>query len=335
MDRRDDFPRSSPFYKLVPSVEDVREFCRRYDIGDLVTVHGGLGGFLNVNLKVETTAGLYAIRVLSGFATVDHIRFTEQVIAVLREGGIPALKPLYTPAGVPFIRWNGRFVMVSRIAPGHLFRGRVRQARASGRMLRRFHDTLDNASCGPEPGWSDYPSERILGEGIERLRLLGLPADHLSEAERLHHMVASRWAKVCPDLPQTIIHGDWHPGNQLYLDGKVSCILDFDFVQCAERLHDVAYALWSLMPGNRSRSLSKAFLEGYGPLERVEQVELPLAIARAALFFICTASFTLHPDEELSVQLERQGPLIEWLLSTTGRRVIHGLLPLESMGRAA
>ncbi len=334
MVRREDFPRSSPFYKVVPSVEDVREFCRRYDIGELVTVHGGLGGFLNVNLKVETTTGLYAVRVLTGFATVEHIEFTRRVIAVLRGAGIPTLQPMETPSGRPFIRWNGRFVTISPFAPGHAFRNRVRHARASGRTLRMFHDTLANQECGPIPAWSDYPSQEILSEGLKRLRTLNLRAEEIVEAERLYEMVVSRSA-VCPDLPQTIIHGDWHPGNQLYANGKVSCILDFDFIQCAERLHDVAYALWSLIPGNASRSLSRAFLEGYGPLERVEQIELPLAIARAALFFICTASFTLHPGEELRVQLGRQGPLIEWLLSPTGRRAIHGLLPLESIRRAA
>ncbi|GEM_PF-5704711 len=335
MDRREDFPRSSPFYKVTPSVEDVRYFCERYDIGELVTVHGGLGGFLNVNLKVETTTGLYAIKVLTGFATVEHIEFTRRVIAVLRDAGIPTLRPMETPSGRPYIRWNGRFVTVSPFAPGHAFRNRVRHARASGRMLRRFHDTLTNQECGPVPAWSDYPSQEILIEGLRRLRALNIPADEIADAERLHEMVMSRWSAVCLDLPQTIIHGDWHPGNQLYLNGKVSCILDFDFIQCAERLHDVAYALWSLMPGNTSRSLSKAFLEGYGPLERIEQTELPLAIARAALFFVCSASFTLHPDEELRVQLARQGPLIEWLLSPSGMSAIHRLLPPESLRRAA
>ncbi len=335
MVRREDFPRSSPFYKVVPSIEDVRYFCERYDIGELVTVHGGHGGFLNVNLKVETTTGLYAVRVLTGFATVEHIEFTRRVISLLRNAGIPTLQPMETHSGRPYIRWNGRFVTLSPFAPGHAFRNQVRHARASGRMLRRFHDTLAGQECGPAPQWSDYPSRGVLREGLRQLRTLRLPAEQIIEAERLHEMVMSRWAAVCPDLPQTIIHGDWHPGNQLYMNGKVNCILDFDFIQCAERLHDVAYALWSLMPGNASRSLSRAFLEGYGSLERVEQAELPLAVARAALFFICTASFTLNPAEELRVQLGRQGPLIEWLFSPIGTGAIHRLLPIESLGRAA
>ena len=45
-----------------------------------------------------------------------------------------------------------------------------------------------------------------------------------------------------------MIHGDWHPWNQLYSnDRTVKCITDFDFIQGAERVHDIAYALWAIL----------------------------------------------------------------------------------------
>ena len=45
-----------------------------------------------------------------------------------------------------------------------------------------------------------------------------------------------------------MIRGDWHPWNQLYSnDGTVKCIMDFDFIQRAERVHDVVYALWAIL----------------------------------------------------------------------------------------
>ena len=89
----------------------------------------------------------------------------------------------------------------------------------------------------------------------------------------------------------------------------------------AERLHDVAYALWSLLSGE-ARALGEHFLEGYGALEPDELDALPLAIARASVFFICTASFTENPVRELAVQLDRQGPFIDWALSADGERTI-------------
>ena len=335
MEIRDGFPRLSPFHKIVPSAEDIRRVCKRYHVGKLIAVHGGLGGLLNVNLKVETTGGMYALRVLSGFATEEHVEFTLRVIGILREAAIPALQPLRTPTGSSFVRWNDRLIMLTPFVEGHEFRSRVGQARASGEMLRRVHDALSDVEDGPKPGWSNYPSAAIMGEGLSRLSEMRLSSGQVSEARRLRDSVMSRWRTVCRDLPTTIIHGDWHPGNQLYTDCRVICILDFDFIQRAERLHDVAYALWSLLTGNPSRSLSRTFLEGYGPLEENERAALPHAIARAALFFVCAASFTSNPDEELEVQLQRQGPLIEWLLSSSGVDSISRLLPPRPLDRAA
>jgi len=335
MDCLDSFPISNPFHKMIPSHDELHRICERFGAGDLIAVHGGLGGCLNVNLKVETTVGLYAIRVLSGFATEEHIEFTLRAIGPLRDAGIPAIDPLKTPDGCPFVGWNDRLIMLTPFIAGNPFSSRVRQARASGEMLRRMHDALVDVEDGPRPGWSNYPSEEIMDEGLDRLVGMRLPPRQIAEARRLHDLVMSRWRTVSRDLPMTIIHGDWHPGNQIFTDGRVTCILDFDFIQRAERLHDLGYALWSLLPENPSRSLSRAFLEGYGPLEEIEQAALPIAIARAALFFICTASFTSNPDDELEDQLGREGPLIEWLLSPPGRDTILGLLPTESLRKAA
>ncbi len=258
MEILDSFAESSPFHKQVPPVEDVRRILKRYDIGELVAVHGGLGGCLNVNLKVQTTGGMYVVRVLSGFAIEEHIEFTLQVIGFLRDEGIPALDPLKTPDGCPFVGWNDRLIMLTPFIAGRPFMSRVRQARASGEMLRRMHDALVDVEDGPRPGWSNYPSEEIMDEGLSRLAGMRLPSQQVQEARRLHELVMTRWRTVSRDLPMTIIHGDWHPGNQIFTDGRVTCILDFDFIQRAERLHDLGYALWSLLPGNSSRSLSRS-----------------------------------------------------------------------------
>ncbi|UVI33647.1 hypothetical protein [Paenibacillus spongiae] len=94
--------------------------------------------------------------------------------------------------------------------------------------------------------------------------------------------------------------------------------MDFDFIQLAERLHDVAYMLWALLRNGSGQQLGTAFLDGYGDLSLMEQPLLPVAIARASLFFICTSSFNSDPVEELMRQLEQQEPFIEWILSKEG-----------------
>jgi Ser/Thr protein kinase RdoA (MazF antagonist) len=103
---------------------------------------------------------------------------------------------------------------------------------------------------------------------------------------------------VSIDLPTTILHGDWHPGNQLYQkNGEVCCILDFDSIQRGECVFDVAYALYFYLLKDKSEALGKPFLQGYGVLSEQEQMVLPVMIAKLGLFF---GSFINKGDLELS-----------------------------------
>ena len=40
--------------------------------------------------------------------------------------------------------------------------------------------------------------------------------------------------------PRQVIHGDWHPGNMLFSEGKVAAVLDFDAVRVASTITDLA-----------------------------------------------------------------------------------------------
>ena len=42
------------------------------------------------------------------------------------------------------------------------------------------------------------------------------------------------------DLPGTVIHSDWHPGNMLFRHRKVVAIIDYDSVRRSQRILDVA-----------------------------------------------------------------------------------------------
>lgn len=314
-----------PLRKRVPTTPEILALCREYGLGDLVNVCGRLGGLLNVNIKVETTAGLYVIRVMSGLATIEHLRYAERITTVLQNAGMPALTPLRNQEGEIYSTLEGRIVQVHPFAEGKEFSYKPEQAYACGHMLHRLHEALAEVEPGPTPKWSNYPSKETLEEGLSRLRVLSsvVPPEQIDEAHRLYEDISGRWEIVAKNLPVTVIHGDWHPWNQLYSDGEVSCILDFDFVQRAERMHDVAYALWAMLSDMTKWHMGESLLKGYGIMFPEELDALPTAIARASIFFVCTASFTENPMNELAVQLERQCPFIEWVLSGEGERTMR------------
>lgn len=44
------------------------------------------------------------------------------------------------------------------------------------------------------------------------------------------------------DMPALIVHGDFHPGNILFVDGKASVLLDLEYASIGSPLIDLAYA---------------------------------------------------------------------------------------------
>jgi hypothetical protein len=63
--------------------------------------------------------------------------------------------------------------------------------------------------------------------------------------------------------------------------------------------------------------LTSKFLLSYGELTQDEVNILPIAVARAALFFLCTASFTTNPVAELNQQLKIQKPPVSVVITGT------------------
>jgi Ser/Thr protein kinase RdoA (MazF antagonist) len=268
------YPASDPLFRHLPARLDIELLCKEYDLGDLVKIHEDLGGLYNVNLKIESTKGSYVIRIASGLANTQHIEFTSKVISILQEEKIPVLAPIKNEQGKFYSKYKDRFVQVTPYINAHPFKPTNKHAHSSGRMLRKIHETLIAVESGPLPEWSNYPSEEVLNEGLTLLKeICTIPDYQLSRVERLHERVSRNWNQHNQNLPTTIIHGDWHMWNSLYdTDGEIVVVMDFDFIQHAERLHDIAYMLWALLPNRKSNHLGKAFLEGYGNISQTENI---------------------------------------------------------------
>jgi len=321
------YPTSDPLFRCIPDNSELSMLCKDFGLGDLIINHGDLGGLFNVNLKIETTKGLYVIRVTSGLSSEQHIKYTQRVISALQIAKIPVLAPLPNLKGNYYSKYKERFVQITPYIHAQPFESTVAHIKASGRILRKMHDALIHFESGSLPEWSNYPSTEILTEGLTLLQdICKVPDGQLSRVKQLYERIMREWDDKNEELPSTIIHGDWHVWNSLHdSDGEIIVVMDFDSFQRAERIHDIAYMLWVILPDRQSNYLGKAFLQGYGVISQAEKNLLPVAIARASLFFLCTASFTPDPAQELVRQLENQEPFIEWLLSADGRSEVKGL----------
>ncbi|MCJ8007382.1 phosphotransferase [Lederbergia wuyishanensis] len=320
----------NPMDRYIPSQLEVEQLCEQYRVGNLISIDAALGGLFNVNLKISTTTGQYVIRIHSGLSREDHLNSEKMIMEKLQKHGISPLMPLPTKEGFYFSKLHHRFVQITPFVQGIPFKFTKEQAYHCGESLKKFHQALMNEDAIPTPVWSNYPSQKGLEEGLELLRHSQKDLHkevHIKEVEHLYFKVMQQWTPNEKFLKKSIIHGDWHPWNVLFNEyNEIAYILDFDFIQKGECLHDVAYFLWTIKNETNKEELGRHFIKGYGPLSLIEAELLPLAIARASLFFLCTASFVADPVLELQKQLRVQKPYIEWLLSADGKASIKNLL---------
>jgi Ser/Thr protein kinase RdoA (MazF antagonist) len=317
-----------PLYRIYPTAAELSLIAEHYALGGVENVEGDLGGLFNVNLKVVTAKGAFVVRVLSGLATEAGVEFGTAVAEHLRSKGIPALCPLRTRTGDTHLRLGQRIVQVTPFVEGVRFEYTEQQAESCGRMLRRCHDALSGFPSGPKPVWSNVPSSDILEDGVRTLLKrsdVTKQVDGFSTTTLLqvYERITEDWNSMMDSLPQTVIHGDWHPWNLLFDDaGGVRAVMDFDFAQRAARIHDVAYCLWALAKNPAHRALCSPFLRGYGSLEPIEQQLLAQAVARTSFFFVATSCVTPDPVAELRQRWKEEIPFIQWLFSEEGRATI-------------
>ncbi|CAK6474048.1 Homoserine kinase [Peribacillus simplex] len=304
---------------------DLQSICREFRIGDLIAVEGRLGGFVNTNLKIKTEKGLFVIRIYGEKFEPQRIHYAHDIISILRSSNVPALMPIQNKFENYYSTYNDHFIEVTPFVQANHFQWIPNQAYFSGIMLRKMHQTLMHVKKDPPPRQSiyDYYNWSVLDDMSKLQPLYNWTNQNILDIYQINELILNNsrnLESVSIDLPTTILHGDWHPGNQLYKkNGEVCCILDFDSIQRGECVFDVAYALYFYLLKDKSEALGKPFLQGYGVLSEQEQMVLPVMIAKLGLFF---GSFINKGDLEFSKQKE----LVEWVLSQEGIKTLQDML---------
>jgi Ser/Thr protein kinase RdoA (MazF antagonist) len=189
--------------------------------------------------------------------------------------------PLVAESGTTVARGevDGEIVTASlsrRIAGEHPRRGDVARAEACGEALAE----LDEALARLDP--AALPKRYIWDGGLTkvhpRVPELGALLASIEGAERREE-VARILAAAQParDLPLSIIHADFFPGNVLMEGPRVTAVLDFETAGPGYRAMDLAVGLWAF--GHRDRpKATDAFRRAYLarlPLTDAEQHAVP------------------------------------------------------------
>ena len=177
----------------------------------------------------------------------------------------------------------------------------------AGRILGLYHKLLTGFSSEYTPPTGSYHNAEAIQQAIQNT-VGSLPLDSRPPKEVLTGVVQSLRrsyadsAKGAEELginewaPQ-IVHGDWHPGNMMFREGRVVAVIDYDSARMHQRVIDLANGAlqFSILGGSEDpsqwpdyvdMSRFKRFMRGYDSVNVISRRELqavPLLMCEAAI----------------------------------------------------
>jgi homoserine kinase type II len=273
------------------AAEELAEFLKHYDIGELLSYKGIAEGVENSNFLLHTTAGYFILTLYEKRVAKGDLPFFLGLMTHLASHGINCPQPVKSKSGEALSTLAGRPAAIINFLEGVWPRKpSAAHCAGVGQALAKMHLAgrdfgMTRANALSVSGWRplfDAAASRAdeLQHGLRAF--IGAELDHLEN---------NVWPR---NLPQGVIHADLFPDNVFFLGEQLSGIIDFTFA-CTDILaYDVAICLnaWCF-ESDYSFNVTKAraFLNAYGrerKLSDAEQDALPLLARGAALRFLLT-----------------------------------------------
>ncbi|MFM7027549.1 MAG: homoserine kinase [Chakrabartia sp.] len=244
------------------AAEDMADYVRAFDAGELRSAKGIAEGVENSNYLVETDKGRFIFTVYEKRVDTNDLPFFLAMIDHLVARGCPVPAALKTREGAGTITRQGKAMAMMQFMPGlSVSHPTAAQAEATGRVLGQLHAALADFplnrpnALGPQ-GWFDLAAR--CGDDLDRIKP-GLKA-------RVAEEVAFLKAHWPADLAHSVIHADLFPDNVLMSGDTVCAVIDFYFACTEIRAWDLAvtHSSWSFDGDNQYQpAIGDALVRGY------------------------------------------------------------------------
>jgi Ser/Thr protein kinase RdoA (MazF antagonist) len=272
--------------------------------------------------------------------------------------GVPTAAPIATKSGETWVLTESRAFELYPFVEGRPFGGTRAELIETARALSHFHRAaaeypargsynpipMQFAIAAPDVGGSERMDDpEVMAAAFARLARHAPALGYAVEQAR--RLCSTYGASVYGALPRWLIHGDYHPGNLLYLDSRrIVGIFDLDWACEHTRSRDLADGVYYFagrrdeFDDSRIESMTEAvepdmdsallFLRTYNELARLEPEEvgaIPLALRARWLAERLEGSAKLPPERRvwfISRDLERP---LEWL-DAHGEELVRSLL---------
>src|SRR5437764_2225211 len=272
------------------SADDLADFLREYDLGELLSYKGIAEGVENSNFLVHTTRGHYILTLYEKRVAPEDLPFFLALMEHLAARGLTCPQPVKNRSGALLGFMAGRPAAVVTFLDGMwIRRPSAAHCGAVGAALAKLH--LAGA---------DFSMKRGNALSVEGWRPLYVAAAAGADSvqpglretiEREVTMLEGAWPA---GLPTGVIHADLFPDNVFFLGDQLSGLIDFYFA-CTDALaYDVAVCLnaWCFETDHsynvtKGKNLLAAYT-GVRPFSPQERDALPLLARGAATRFLLT-----------------------------------------------
>ena len=273
------------------AADELAEFLKAYEIGDLLSYKGIAEGVENSNFLLHTSHGSFILTLYEKRVEKGDLPFFLGLMTHLSAHGINCPQPVQDKGGEALGALAGRPAAIITFLEG-IWPRKPNAAHCAGvgEVLAKMHlagrdFSMSRANALSVAGWRP-----LFDEAAARADELQPGLRGFLSAE-LDYLEGNAWPR---HLPQGVIHGDLFPDNVFFLGDALSGIIDFTFA-CNDILaYDVAICLnaWCFEPDHSFNvTKARAFLNAYGrerKLSDAEQDALPLLARGAAIRFLLT-----------------------------------------------
>lgn len=262
---------------------ELGEFLKRYALGELLGFQGIGEGIENSNYFVDTTQGRW---VLTLFERLNHddLPYFLGLMQHLALRGFPSAMPMPDRTGQCLTRLNGKpAALVTRLTGQSVLFPTLNQCAAVGRTLGDLH-RLGQSYAGRCANSRGAAWRRDTG-----LRLL--PSVDAETRALIADELAAQAAVDGSQLPQGVIHADLFKDNVLFVEARLSGVIDFYYACNDALLYDLAVTLndWCAEPdGHIDQARAAALIEAYRARREpvaAERAAWPLILRAAAFRF--------------------------------------------------
>ena len=232
------------------SSEELVRVLSHYDVGVIHQTRSLSGGNRRApKMVVVSEQGKFLLkRRPRGKDDLYRVAFAHAVQSHLAARAFPVTSLIATRSdGSTILQLNSHIYELFKFVSGTRYDGSPEATIDAGRQLANFHRHLADFAHEFKPlqaSFHDSSTVRthLRAIGSDRTARPGGKLQAIAEALTvLYNESSIRVNQLGFDSwPQQVIHGDWHPGNMLFSNGKVAVVLDFDSIRVAPAVVDLA-----------------------------------------------------------------------------------------------